>query len=418
MADNGMTSEDSRIFRAFQTAMIVLFAGSIAALFFGMALRTQHLLHQEMLTRARAHVDGIITTRAWAAGYQGVYVKKSPEDRPNPFLDEPVLVGRDGEQYLRKNPATMTREISDLSQRQGLFTFRITSSRPVNPANAPDAFEREGLDRFEAGTGEYQSVEQRGAETLFRYMAPLYVDASCLDCHRYQHYAPGDLHGAVSVSFSIADVRKNMIREGIVIFVLALAALGILIAVFFFFLKKMRRRLHRLNAQLERMATTDALTGIANRGHLMDCVDREFSRSRRHNQNLSFVLFDIDRFKDFNDTFGHQAGDTILRMLATLTVGMLRTYDIFGRYGGEEFLLVLPDTSEEDAFLLAERVRTTIEAELAGLAGVTQGSIITVSGGVGRLREDDADAAAAIRRADVALYAAKRNGRNRIERDK
>jgi len=209
-----------------------------------------------------------------------------------------------------------------------------------------------------------------------------------------------------------------MIREGIVIFVLALAALGILIAVFFFFLKKMRRRLHRLNAQLERMATTDALTGIANRGHLMDCVDREFSRSRRHNQNLSFVLFDIDRFKDFNDTFGHQAGDTILRMLATLTVGMLRTYDIFGRYGGEEFLLVLPDTSEEDAFLLAERVRTTIEAELAGLAGVTQGSIITVSGGVGRLREDDADAAAAIRRADVALYAAKRNGRNRIERDK
>jgi diguanylate cyclase (GGDEF)-like protein len=159
---------------------------------------------------------------------------------------------------------------------------------------------------------------------------------------------------------------------------------------------------------LERLASADPLTGLANRRGGERDIAAEISRARRQNTPLSCVLLDIDHFKEVNDTFGHQAGDYVLRELSALLRRTVRAYDILVRWGGEEFLVVLPGVDHEQALKLAERIRQAVEnLPLAGIGG------ITASVGVAALGNDysfDAMFAAADRR----LYSAKAAGRNTV----
>lgn len=159
---------------------------------------------------------------------------------------------------------------------------------------------------------------------------------------------------------------------------------------------------------LERLASADPLTGLANRRGGEKDIAAEISRARRQNTPLSCVLLDIDHFKDVNDTFGHQAGDYVLRELSALLRRTVRAYDVLVRWGGEEFLAVLPGVDHEQALKLAERIRHAVEnMPLAGIGGVT------TSVGVAALGSDysfDAMFAAADRR----LYSAKASGRNTV----
>lgn len=159
---------------------------------------------------------------------------------------------------------------------------------------------------------------------------------------------------------------------------------------------------------LERLASADPLTGLANRRGGEKDIAAEISRARRQNTPLSCVLLDIDHFKEVNDTFGHQAGDYVLRELSALLRRTVRAYDILVRWGGEEFLVVLPGVDHEQALKLAERIRQAVEnMALAGIGGVT------ASVGVAALGNDysfDAMFAAADRR----LYSAKASGRNTV----
>ena len=159
---------------------------------------------------------------------------------------------------------------------------------------------------------------------------------------------------------------------------------------------------------LERLASADPLTGLANRRGGEKDISAEISRARRQNTPLSCVLLDIDHFKDVNDTFGHQAGDYVLREVSALLRRTVRAYDILVRWGGEEFLVVLPGVAHEQALKLAERIRVAIEnMPLAGIGGVT------VSVGVAALGNDFSfDAMFAI--ADRRLYSAKSSGRNTV----
>jgi diguanylate cyclase (GGDEF)-like protein len=159
---------------------------------------------------------------------------------------------------------------------------------------------------------------------------------------------------------------------------------------------------------LERLASADPLTGLANRRGGERDIAAEISRARRQNTPLSCVLLDIDHFKDVNDTFGHQAGDYVLREISALLRRTVRAYDILVRWGGEEFLVVLPGVEQAQALKLAERIRAAIEnLPLAGIGGVT------ASVGVASLGSDysfEAMFAAADRR----LYSAKSSGRNTV----
>jgi diguanylate cyclase (GGDEF)-like protein len=156
------------------------------------------------------------------------------------------------------------------------------------------------------------------------------------------------------------------------------------------------------------------VTGLWNRGAIVEILERELSRTVRINSSVGIVLIDIDNFKDINDSFGHQAGDTVLLECGQRMRGSVRTYDATGRYGGDEFLLVFPGCNVETAVMLGERLRREIAKQhvTLGLAPIW----VTTSAGVASsdlFPEADADTLIAL--ADEALYRAKRGGRNRLE---
>jgi two-component system cell cycle response regulator len=161
-------------------------------------------------------------------------------------------------------------------------------------------------------------------------------------------------------------------------------------------------------------ATHDNLTGIANRGAILDSLQTELSRASRDRRPIAVLMADADRFKQINDTRGHQAGDSVLREIAYRMKSVMRNYDAVGRYGGEEFLVVLPGCDGDGAYAQAERIREAVGLDPFRAQGDTFG--ITCSLGFSwRAMASPEDADALIREADLALYQAKAHGRNRVE---
>ncbi|GGQ85051.1 diguanylate cyclase [Couchioplanes azureus] len=170
----------------------------------------------------------------------------------------------------------------------------------------------------------------------------------------------------------------------------------------------------RLFTQMHHLATVDSLTGLANRRHLFEAAAREIALARRRATRLAAVLVDIDHFKRINDTYGHQVGDEVIRAVATRMKIGLRDSDVVGRYGGEEFVLLLPDCGDgaPDA---AERLRARVAG---GPVPTAAGPVdVTISVGVAHLRTDEVDADTLLGRADARLYRAKQAGRNRVVAD-
>lgn len=161
----------------------------------------------------------------------------------------------------------------------------------------------------------------------------------------------------------------------------------------------------------ERMAITDGLTGAFNRRYLDTALAEELGRARRHGNALSIAMIDIDHFKRFNDTHGHQAGDALLQSLVRQVREHTRAKDYFARYSGEEFVVILPQTALNAGIRVAEKLRRVIAGQAAGVAG---GTPVTVSIGVATFPADGDDAAQLIRIADERLYQAKAAGRNQV----
>ena len=164
--------------------------------------------------------------------------------------------------------------------------------------------------------------------------------------------------------------------------------------------------------QIEMAANTDGLTGLYNHRYFQERLDQEVARARSNDEHLSLLFADLDRFKEFNDNAGHQAGNDALRRLSTLLSGELRRVDIAARYGGEEFAIILPDTGSDGAAEVAERVRRAVEAEWSGRGS---GAELTISIGVATFPEDAVAGNEMIDKADWAMYRAKRKGRNKVE---
>ena len=169
----------------------------------------------------------------------------------------------------------------------------------------------------------------------------------------------------------------------------------------------------RMEEDLRRLATTDALTGAYNRRHFIELADQEVARSRRYDRTMCVMMLDADHFKNVNDSHGHQAGDDVLKLLSATAGAQLRETDVFGRYGGEEFALALPETEPQTAMEVAERIRVALADLKVPLAEGGHLSF-TVSIGVATLTDGDTDVHAALDRADQALYQAKEGGRNRV----
>ncbi|MCG5052390.1 MAG: diguanylate cyclase [Myxococcales bacterium] len=162
--------------------------------------------------------------------------------------------------------------------------------------------------------------------------------------------------------------------------------------------------------EIYRLTTIDGLTQIFNKRYFMESIEREIARSNRYRRDMTLVMFDIDHFKQINDTYGHLAGDQVLKSLASTIKAKIRREDLFARYGGEEFAIVLPEIDGYNAQQFAEKIRRIVEATDFFFEGTKID--VTISMGVATLDAETSDAAALIKRADERLYEAKKAGRN------
>ncbi len=167
--------------------------------------------------------------------------------------------------------------------------------------------------------------------------------------------------------------------------------------------------------EIYKMTIMDGLTGVHNRRYIQEFLEREVARASRHGRPLSFVLFDLDKFKDVNDNFGHLTGDYVLSQTADLVVGRIRKEEVFGRYGGEEFCAILPETPLSGGMDFAEWFRKMVEGHDYTFDG--DHIPVTLSAGVSSMGPSIEDWATLVERADAALYRAKKSGRNRVVGD-
>jgi two-component system cell cycle response regulator len=176
---------------------------------------------------------------------------------------------------------------------------------------------------------------------------------------------------------------------------------------------RLRQELQSAHRHLAEMATRDELTGLFNRRYLMQSLETELNRARRYRQPLTLCMFDLDHFKRLNDSHGHEAGDTVLRAVARTLQQTVRSPDIAGRYGGEEFMVLLINTDLHKAELFGNRLREKIGEREFRFAGAKP-LVVTCSIGLSEYALGEQDAAALISLADKAMYAAKRHGRNQV----
>lgn len=403
-----------RIFLINLSLVIVIF---LTGILLGFIFRTNQIIHNQIVVTARSHFQNIVLARRWNAQYGGVFVEKAAGIESNPYLENPDIYTVDGKVYTMKNPALMTREISVFAEKAQDFRYHITSLRPLNPDNYANDFETAALLSFESGVKEsFETIEKNG-RTVFQYMAPLFVEASCLKCHAKQGYKKGEVRGGISVALDVTDIYTQMRANTLIASGLTAAISLSLLSMIWFLVSRLARRLTTAYETIEVMSITDELTRLHNRRHFETRLEEEISRSLRYNSPISLMILDIDHFKKVNDNYGHQAGDWVLTQFAALLKDNVRKADVPARWGGEEFAVILTESTVSQARMAAEKVRRNVESSEFNIPD-GRSIPVTVSVGVASLDMISGDevgneADVLVKTADDALYRAKQEGRNR-----
>jgi diguanylate cyclase (GGDEF)-like protein/PAS domain S-box-containing protein len=178
---------------------------------------------------------------------------------------------------------------------------------------------------------------------------------------------------------------------------------------------KMEEELKQAHEKLKKKALTDDLTGLLNHGAVLDRLKEEVQRALRQKKSISILMADLDHFKDINDNFGHQIGDQVLKKTSQLMQKVFRSYDIKGRYGGEEFLIVMPNTKQKQAQKAAQRLKKSFNKEPLTIEGKSIPLSISIGLVSSYPHQDQPDPEDLLKRSDRALYRAKEKGRNRVE---
>ena len=432
LVDDHLYDNERKAFKIFLVSIIGIILILFSGVFLGFSIRNSTLVNDIVFSCSRSISEQIVLPRRWSAEFGGVYVKKGPGVESNPWLDHPDLEAVDGTMLTLRNPAIMTRELSELADTQAGYRFRITSLKPKNPANEPDDFERRSLTAFETGLTELWETEINKSGNEFRYMGALRTEASCLQCHSDQGYKEGDIRGGISVSYKITDMEQNL-RKNTMSTLLVTLVLSILTGcIVYVFISRLRRELERTRKDLSRAATEDALTGLYNRRFTMQRFSQEVEKAIRTKADMACAILDVDDFKSVNDLFGHQSGDMVLKESASAMLECTRSYDIVSRYGGEEFLILFPGVDSSAALQACDRIRSSVAQKTNAALGGKR--IVTVSIGISDLgsvlikssipidvlldKEDKSDGGTGLierllKEADDALYQAKGSGKNR-----
>ncbi len=229
------------------TGRIILLIGItttiiLSAIFSLLTIRYNQQIEKALLNNARTLYRMVVTVRNWASDYGGVFVKKTPDAEINPFLPHPALITQDSDTLVLRNPALITRELSNLSKLYlGDAYFHMSSKKYINPQNKPDYFELEALNYFEKygnSKKEFYGFEKKNDKLFFRYFAPLYTKKSCLSCHKKQGYHEGDLRGGISIHLS-AESFRDAKRQNLQFMIIAsLITILILCTILYFGLHK------------------------------------------------------------------------------------------------------------------------------------------------------------------------------------
>ena len=207
----------------------------------------------------------------------------------------------------------------------------------------------------------------------------------------------------------------DMFTDRMTSWISLLGMVSIIAWTFYFFLinsARLELDLEAARVELMKLATTDPLTGLYNRRHFFEHAEIEFQRARRHEQSISCLLMDVDGFKAINDGQGHDAGDAVLNHLASILPGEVRVFDLVARFGGDEFIIMLVNVCEEQAYEIAERICEIVSQ--TPFMFDSQKFNVYLSLGITSFTVADEDLKTILKRADNALYCAKRNGKNRI----
>lgn len=392
----------------------------------------QILLSQErIIQEAKAHFTNMVDTRSWNALYGGVYVLDNENIEPNPYLEENHSYTKDGKLLIKINPAWMTRQISEISNKKRNYNYKITSLNPINPKNKANSFEKEALLYFENNKENPFYYKFSEDLTKFNFMGALEVKPSCMKCHASQGYKIGDIRGGIRVTTPTTLYKEEItfLNKKTRNFLITIVTLSLLLLIIITWLintnYKHQEKMENMNKyledkiqertlelketaqKLEILATTDSLTKVHNRYSIMKILENEVSRAKRYKSDIGIALFDIDFFKKVNDNYGHDIGDEVLKKLAKVIRNHLRNIDIIGRYGGEEFLIILPETHKEETIETSERIRKLVEN--TSFSPVKK---VTISLGVTTLNKSD-EVETLFKRLDNLLYQAKKTGRNK-----
>jgi signal transduction histidine kinase len=195
-----------------------------------MILYSSHLQNRLVLGQAEQQAKmlyrQILLTRQWIADHQGLFLLQSNATRANAFLTEPVTTTTGGQVLVKRNPAMVTRELSEYAAKSGMGWFRVTSLKPINPANRPDPFEQQSLLRFQQGAQEQVMIERGRSGRVLRYAAPLITEKSCLGCHSEHGYHPGEIRGTLSVTIPIGWAEKAIHDNNRTILLLGILSVG------------------------------------------------------------------------------------------------------------------------------------------------------------------------------------------------
>ena len=293
-------------------------------------------------------------------------------------------------------PASLVEGLMRLSQ--GDFSHRMPRSMRRDPEDTAAFFVNAIADELERILHSARAQEERLKEAIDQLSQAL------------TRFASGDFTAQVPRDFSgdAADVLAFLVNNTIL-------ELGAIVADSRRRAEEERQRLERLvderTAELKLLATTDALTGVLNRHRFFEVAEEECSRALRYDRRLSVAMLDLDHFKAINDSYGHAVGDEALWRTAQVMLAVQRRQDHIGRYGGEEFAVLMPETGLDEAFCVLERVRCEIAA--IDLRAGAQPVPVRASVGVAEWRSSDS-IESALRRADGALYKAKAAGRDRV----
>jgi len=341
--------------------------------------------HARMMARERGEnfFEVIQLVRHWNAAYGPVYLPISNQTPPNPYLTFPQrdVVTESGLKLTMVNPAYMTRQISELAGDNHVY-FHLTSLKPIRPANKPDQWERKALETFHQGKMEVVEMTQMHGKRVFRYMAPLKVQAACLACHAVQGYKIGDIRGGLSVNIDAEEVIKSLDAQRQLVVVVHVAAWLFVTILLYTFLRATRKHtlflegvnyakqkdLQRHKSKLDEstralndLVTRDTITGVHTAEHFKKLSSMTWNTAISNGSQVSILLLEVDHFKDFNQNYGALEGDFCLKQVTrAITANSADKGSIVARYGGASFVVMIKGLDAGEAYDVAEKIHGAV----------------------------------------------------------